>query len=99
MAKKHDGDGRSFSEKMCNYLDIQPDVLPHGTLVELRGRTSVTLRGCGRVTEYGDGLICFAVRDGEICVCGERLSCTSYRIGSAVVEGFINSVHFRESAQ
>lgn len=99
MAKKHDGEGQSFSEKLCGCLDIPPDVLPHGTLVEIRGRTSVTLKGCGRVTEYGEGLICFAVRNGEICVCGKGLSCTAYRIGTAVVEGLVESIRFKESAQ
>jgi hypothetical protein len=84
----------SFSERLCRTLDIQPDILPYGTLIELRGRYSVTLRGCGRVIVYTDREISFATHKGTVCVRGSRLCCSSYCKGAAVVDGLIEGVFF-----
>lgn len=86
----------TLPERLCRSLDIQPDIFPYGTLIELRGRCSVTLRGCGHITEYTDTRICFSVKGGQICICGRRLSCAAYCAGSAVVDGHIDSVSFEE---
>ena len=99
MAEKNNGEKPRMSERLCRSLDIQPDILPHGTLVELRGRCSVTLRGCGRVTEYTDKLIGFSTHDGVLYVRGHRLSCSSYCKGAAVVDGLIDSVEFEEAGK
>ncbi len=85
-----------FRERMCRSLDIQPDVFAGGTLIELRDRNSVTLRGCGRVTVYTDTEIRFCARECEVCIRGQRLCCSSYCKGTAVVDGCIYSVSFEE---
>ena len=89
----------SFSERLCRSLDIQPDILPYGTLIEIRGRSSVTLRGCGRVKVYTDTTVSFATRRGTVSVKGRGLCCTSYRKGAAVIDGIVDGVYFEGVAE
>jgi len=87
---------QTVKERLCRSLDIQPDIFPYGTLIELRGKESVCVRGAGSVSFYTDTEIRFVIRDGEICVRGERLFCSAYRRGVATVDGKILSVSFEE---
>ncbi len=99
MPKETSNGMPKFSEKLCRTLDIQPDIFPYGTLVELRGRGSVTVRGCGCVTVYTNEEICFSVRGGELCIRGSGLSCASYCRGTAVIDGHIDGVSFGRQRQ
>jgi hypothetical protein len=97
--KKPDRDDKKradIKERLCHSLDIQPDIFPFGTLIELRGRNLVTVRGAGAVSVYTDTQIRLACKDADICILGERLCCTSYRKGTAVIDGRILSVSFEE---
>ena len=96
MSDVKDKEKICFRERVCSLLDIQPDVFIGGTLIELRGRNSVTLRGCGRVTVYTDTEIRFFSREGEVCIRGQRLCCSSYCKDTAVVDGNIIGVSFEE---
>ncbi len=96
-SKGKDGNKKAdIKERLCHSLDIQPDVFPYGTLIELRGRNAVCVRGAGSVSLYTDTEIRFVSREGEICVRGERLFCSAYRRGVATVDGKILSVSFEE---
>ncbi len=97
MKNTEKGVNAGFRERLCRGLDLSPDIFPHGTLVEMRGRGSVTLRGCGRVLCYNDCEMRFESREGNISVLGKRLCCSSYCLGTAVVEGYIDCVYFGES--
>ncbi len=94
MGNKKEQNAKSLRERLCHSLDISPDIFPGGTFLELRGRCSVTLRGCGRLLHYGREELRFASREGQICVRGQRLCCSSYRKGIAVVDGHIDSISF-----
>ena len=86
----------SFKERLSRGLDIPPDVFPYGTLIELRDKYLVCIRGAGSVSLYTDTEIRFCCKDGEICIRGERLVCSAYRRGVSSVEGKIGSVSFEE---
>ncbi len=88
--------GADIKERLCRYFDIQPDVFPNETLVEICGRNRVSIKGAGRVRVYTDKEIRLLCRHGELCVLGERLSCSAYRRGAAVIDGKIISVSFEE---
>ena len=81
-------------EKVCRALDITPDVFPKETLVEIRGRGAVTVRGGGAIRVYNDDIIKLAIRGGSLAIRGEGLCCSSYCRGSVTVEGRVSSVSF-----
>lgn len=99
MAKKKTRAGDNLPrirERLCHAFDIKPDIFLGETLIELRGRNSLTVRGGGGITEYGDREIRFKLEEGELSVKGERLSCASFEKGAAVLDGNIFSVSFEE---
>ena len=85
-----------LKEKVCRVLDIQPDIFPKETLVEIRGRGAVTIKGGGAIRVYNDDIIKLAVRGGSLAIRGEGLCCSAYCRGSVTIEGKIGSVSFEE---
>ena len=95
MKQKNKREERAgFKERLCHALDIQPDIFPRGTLVEIRGRNSVTVKGGGRITLYTEEEIRLVLSDGELCVRGKRLCCSAYCRGATVIDGYVSSVGF-----
>ena len=84
-------------ERLCRSLDIHSDVLPMQTHVEICGNSYVGIKGAGKVSLYTDTEIRLVSRHGEICIKGERLCCTAYRRGDAMVDGKIISVSIEET--
>ena len=99
MPKQKNKERVSLSERLSKALDISPDVFPSTPLIELRGKNSLTVSGAGGVTLYTDSEIRFALHNGELCICGKRLCCTSYHRYSATVDGLIYSVSFKGGEQ
>ncbi len=95
-AKKADGQRSTLREKLCHTLDISPDIFPGGTLIEMRGRNRISLRGCGPVICYTDTEIGFSCSEGNVFVRGKRLCCSSYCPSLAVIDGHISCVCFEE---
>lgn len=85
--------GESFKDRLYRTLDIDGDIFG-GVTLEMRGRGSVTARGCGRIIEYLPESIRLESGDGEILVRGRGLVCTSYRIGAVTIEGRIDMISF-----
>ena len=85
-----------IKERLCHALDIQPDVFPNESLVEIRGRNGVTVKGGGRFLTYTDTLIRIGRGKTVLRIEGTRLCCTAYHVGAAVVDGLISSVSFEE---
>ena len=94
MPKHVNKDTAGLKERLCHALDVPPDLFPNETFIELRGRSSLCVSGAGGVTLYTDRQVRFALRDGELCIRGRRLCCTSYHKGAATVDGLIRSVSF-----
>ena len=85
-------------ERICRALDIEPDVLPHASLVEIRGRSAVTVNGGGKIIDYTDTEIRLALKKGAIAIQGKCLVCASFCAGKVRVEGRIESVSFEDCA-
>ena len=83
-----------FSERVSRALDIAPDILPGGTLIELRGRSAMTVRGSGRILCYTPRRICVELGGRVLSVCGRRLFCSAYHRGTLGVEGEILALSF-----
>ena len=96
MKKRDRKDRASVRERLCHALDVQPDVFPFESFVEIRGRNCVAVRGSGRVLTYTDKLIRLTLAKGVLRIEGERLCCSAYHYGAAVVDGRIICVCFEE---
>ena len=97
MAKSKNDNKAGIKERLCHTLDIQPDIFPGGTLVEIRGRNSLTVKGGGRITAYTQSEIRLRLKDGELSVKGRRLCCSAYHRGAVVIDGLVDSVSFEEA--
>ena len=89
----------SLRSRVYRRLDIQPDILPGGSLIELRGRECVTVRGAGRILMYTPSEIRVEHAFGVVSVLGEELICTSYYLGAVGIEGRIKTVGFLEEGE
>lgn len=85
------------AEKLNKSLDIPPDVLPHGTLVSIRGRVSLSLSGKSSILLYTPEEIKLAIHKSILSVKGHRLVCTSYHAEEVRIDGRIDSVSFEEA--
>lgn len=98
--RKSEKEGRlCFSERICRALDIEPDAAPHTSLVEIRGRSAVTVGGGGRILDYTDSEIRLALKKGAIAIRGKRLVCASFCAGKVRIEGRIESVSFEDDVK
>ncbi len=100
MARKKGGEAErekaDLREKLSKHLDIPPDVFPGESLVEIRGRGSVTVRGGGKILAYTPEEIRIALKRGCLSVQGRRLICTSYYVGAVGIDGCICRISFEE---
>ena len=84
----------NFKEKLYKTLDIERE--EGGSMIEIRGRSSMSVAGCERIVVYRSDLIRLALCVGEVSVTGERLVCSSYCGGGVRIEGDIMAVAFSE---
>ena len=87
---------KTLAEKINKTLDIPPDVLPHGTLVSIRGRVSLSLSGRSSILLYTPEEIKLAIHKNILSVKGCRLVCSSYHAEEVRIDGRIDSVSFEE---
>ncbi len=87
----------SMREKLCKSLDIPPDLFFGQSFLELRGRESMTVKGCGKILLYTPDEIRIALKKGYLRVCGKRLVCTSYHAGAVGIDGAIETIAFEEA--
>ena len=87
---------RNVRQRLCATLDISPDVLPHGSLVQIRDRGYVEVTGCGKILRYTREEICVKLHRGALTVRGEGLLCSSFCRGELGIEGKILGVSFEE---
>ena len=94
MAEKTKKERVPWRERLSVALDIPPDVFPHSTLAEVRGRESVTVSGGGTIDLYTDSEVRVSRADGAVIIRGKRLCCRAFRRGFITVTGRIDSLEF-----
>lgn len=87
---------QSLPERICRALDIEPDILPGASLVEIRGRSEISINGGGRIIDYTVTEIRIALKRGAVAVRGKELTCASFCAGKVRIEGRIDSVSFEK---
>jgi len=88
-----------WRERVSRALDVPPDLLPGGSLLEIRGRQAMTVRGNGKILTYTPEEICVELSRGVLSVKGRRLVCTSYYFGALGIEGRIDAVVFEDAME
>ena len=83
-------------EWLCRRLDIPCDVLPHGSLLTLRGRGQLSFEGGEKIIEYKRERISVEVGSSVLKIEGSGLECVSYSRGRMAVEGVIDSISFED---
>ena len=90
-----DSETVGWRERMSRALDMPPDLLGVGELVEIRGRRAMTIHGGGRILMYTPEQISVALGGKEcLTVKGRGLVCTSYYARALGIEGHIEEVVF-----
>ena len=84
----------SIVERLVGDYDVPPELLCGGCFIEMRGRHSITVRGCRRVIKYSTENIVLKMKSETIEITGRRLRCLTYLSGAVTIEGKINSFGF-----
>ncbi len=71
-------------------------ILPSESTVVLSGKRTVTVHGCRRILIYRPDEVGLRVGSAILTVTGERLLCTAFTAGTAVIEGEILCVRYCE---
>ena len=87
---------RTIAERICESLDITPDVLPGGYKIEIHGRNGIKVSGCGRILLYAPCEIRVELSGTVLAIVGRDLVCVAYSSGSVEIEGKINDVLFKD---
>ena len=87
----------SIVERVQRALDIPPDVISRECMIELRGRSLVTVHGCLRISRYLPSEIRLRTASGEVVIVGESLLCVSFASGCVGIEGRVEGVSFAEA--
>ena len=97
MKEKNKKPMRTLAERINEVLDISPDILPGGTVIEIRGEYAVSIAGAKKILSYSPEKICLKTKKGAVNIVGERLICTSYHPSKVRIEGHVASVYFEEA--
>ena len=98
MGKGKRTDASDKKERMVEALvgscDVPPELLHGGCFIEIRGRNSITVRGCRKIVRYSTETIVLRMKSELVEIRGKRLTCLTYLSGAVAVEGLIDSVCF-----
>ncbi len=82
-----------LSKRIKNALEI--DELAIDTdLVEMRGQSDLTVRGCGRILNYGEEEISLSMHKYILKISGTGLYLASFNNGAVRVSGEVESLKF-----
>lgn len=86
----------TLRERLCRVLDLPPDGLSSETLIEIRGRASMTVSGASEILTYTATLIRLGGRHTVLRIEGRELFCASFSSESVRIDGRIESLRFEE---
>lgn len=97
MAKKKAAGSKGriipLKERIGKSIGIPGDLISGG-LIELRGRTEITVEGCRKIEKYDTDEIILRLSDYSVSFRGRSLCCTAYYTGAIGILGYLDSVCF-----
>ena len=88
------GERQSLAERWSQNFMIRSE-----PTVVLCGEGELTAYGCRRIVLYTQPEIRLAMRRKTLCICGDRLICTSFSAGTVTVEGEIRAIRYLEKTE
>lgn len=90
---------RNFLEHLSAAADLQDEAIPGLPLIEIVGDRRVLIEHHCGVTEYGCQQISVKVRQGLICVYGDKLELALMTREQLIISGYIESVRLVRRAK
>ena len=81
-----------LSNRLACRMDLQTELQPLQSLVEIYGNERVLIENYRGICEYINERITVAAKSGRICVCGRKLRIALMTKDRLVIQGHINSV-------
>lgn len=94
MKKREKDDGQTLSERLCRCMDLPCD-MANGSLVEIRGRGSVSVCGCRKILLYSHDKIELESKDFDTVIIGKKLEFTGFGDKSAEICGLVDRIEFK----
>lgn len=85
-----------FKEKLGRRFGFPGDLISGG-LIEIRGRSEITIEGCRKIEKYDTDEIILRLSDCSVSFRGRSLCCTAYLTGAVGIIGYVNTVCFTET--
>jgi len=96
MQQEKEKNSKGIAKKLCEKLDVTPDVLLNSHKVEIFGRSAINISGCKKILLYAPCEIRVALCDSMLSVVGRDLVCVAYSPAEVAIEGRIDNVLFKE---
>lgn len=81
-----------WMQRLADRADLQAEVMPGQSLVELFGEHRVLIEHHGGVIEYGREKIQIKMRYGSLCVCGSGLELMRMNAEQLIISGCIDTI-------
>ncbi len=94
MKKREKEDRQSLSERLCRCMDLPCD-MANGSLIEIRGRGSVSVCGCRKILLYSHDRIELEGKDFDTVITGKKLEFTGFGDKSAELCGLVDRIEFK----
>lgn len=83
---------RHWLGRLAQAADLQAEVLPGQSLLELYGDSRILIEHHKGVTEYGQDTIRVRMGYGQVCICGKCLELSCMTSDQLIITGQIESV-------
>ena len=93
MKKREKEDRQTLTERLCQCMGLPAD-LANGSLIEIRGRGSVSVCGCRKILLYSSGRIELEGKDFDTVIIGKRLEFTGFGDKCAELCGLVDRIEF-----
>ena len=94
MKKRIKEERQTITERLCQCMELPSD-MANGSLIEIRGRGSVSICGCRKILHYSREKIELEGKDFDTVIIGKRLEFTGFGDKCAELCGLVDRIEFR----
>ena len=83
----------SWMQRLADHAELNDEILPGQTVLELIGEGRVLIEGHGGVYVYSDVEICVKVKYGVLKIVGRNLKLSQMTLYKLIISGFISEIY------